>query len=494
MSHRQRSLSADSEDSDSDERDLIDLCENLKNTYDVSLIDLMTPELKEAFKTNTTSLTDIARCSNGRPVLATLIHNYYTKLTKKPIAKFISGPKNLTVHWSLDYNKLIYVFGESHVTSTNCLSKFPGLQYSDIMSIEDYISHLYTNPYTYIDLVAEFPALKIGQYEYASDILSFRPFASQEFTLYKLFEKAKICVNPNTRSDPACRLGRVHFFDVRTHNSATGEAVDTMSQFFIDFFRGTFEDDQYIDRILMSWKKTLTHIKAFYKPVFDLENACSFFNVFIFQNKYNLKELETLIDAKDSENLGKNLREILEKFIRDEVKVCIRDSSKVVQDNIHILADYDNKTFNNVNKSLRTGVRDSLNIFKNFLTSVVAITADVYMLSRIFKEFKFSKLPFLGATPGDQPNQMHNIIIYAGDAHSQRCRRFLQSLDFEEVGKTGQSENNNDYDSCIDMKNIRQPFFENNCTHKNPNEHDYVYNYGHRYDFGNPLWDPMILG
>jgi hypothetical protein len=78
----------------------------------------------------------------------------------------------------------------------------------------------------------------------------------------------------------------------------------------------------------------------------------------------------------------------------------------------------------------------------------------------MFKTFNVKKQPFVNAYKSDQPKKMHNIVIYAGDAHAQRYRRFLNSLVlnslgfFIEVEKTGQSDNTQI--SCID---IQQPFF-----------------------------------
>ena len=73
----------------------------------------------------------------------------------------------------------------------------------------------------------------------------------------------------------------------------------------------------------------------------------------------------------------------------------------------------------------------------------------------------------------DQPSTANNIIIYAGDYHSDRYRRFLKSIGNVPIEKTGQLETYGmDRDlnflsdttipkNCIDMTYIRQPFFIN---------------------------------
>jgi len=57
-------------------------------------------------------------------------------------------------------------------------------------------------------------------------------------------------------------------------------------------------------------------------------------------------------------------------------------------------------------------------------------------------------------SPIDQPDKAHNIIIYAGNSHSDIYRKFLTSIGFNQISKTGELDN-----TCIDMKKIKQPFF-----------------------------------
>ena len=474
-----------------DPNSLVNICEDLLLTYDVSLIDRLPQGLINAFKANTHDLTDVAKCSKGRPVLQKLIHNYYNKdtLPSRPIAKFISGPKNLTIHWSGFYRKLIYVFGEAHVSLPNCSHKFPhsNSTSTDIMSIENYIQQLYEHSYVFIDLFAEFPAIMKNTREYDSDIKNFKPFNPINYTLYNLFEKIKHCVNPNTRHFEPCQLGRAHFFDVRTYNPAVSQHTTPMSRFFMDFHKSTTDHD--IDKVLKDWRKTLVYIQKCYIPAIDLDRVTQFFSVHILNNPYNLEELNKLVNAED----GNNLRSILEEFIRDEIRDYIISASDHIKQNINLLAKYDQTIFLTT-KSVPLEIRDSFNIFQKFLVSVVAITADVYMLSRMFKKFNLTKAAFNGAIQGDQPDEARNIIIYGGDQHAQRCRRFLKLLDFEEVGKTGQSESTNGYDSCIDMKHISQPFFTIESTEENKYINDYQFNYSHNYGFGDELWDPMSIG
>ena len=81
----------------------------------------------------------------------------------------------------------------------------------------------------------------------------------------------------------------------------------------------------------------------------------------------------------------------------------------------------------------------------------------MYTLSRVFKIFKLEKKPYEGASFNDQPSQPHNIIVYAGDIHAERYRRFLESVGFQKIASSGGSLE--DPIHCLNMKTIRQPFF-----------------------------------
>ena len=53
--------------------------------------------------------------------------------------------------------------------------------------------------------------------------------------------------------------------------------------------------------------------------------------------------------------------------------------------------------------------------------------ADGYLLSRIFKEFDINTDKPEKKRGFDEPQRPHNIIIYGGDLHANRCRKFLEN-------------------------------------------------------------------
>jgi hypothetical protein len=93
------------------------------------------------------------------------------------------------------------------------------------------------------------------------------------------------------------------------------------------------------------------------------------------------------------------------------------------------------------------------------LSKINGCIADYYLLCRIFKQFDI-EIPaiFSSFRKTDEPSEPHNIIIYAGDAHARRVRKFLKNeLDFKMINEKG----NNIKANCIRMEDFPQPFFSN---------------------------------
>jgi hypothetical protein len=77
-------------------------------------------------------------------------------------------------------------------------------------------------------------------------------------------------------------------------------------------------------------------------------------------------------------------------------------------------------------------------------------------LARVFKKFNIDSKP----RTTDEPAKAHNIIIYAGNLHSQRYRKFLKYLGFRQVESAGDLEKpKSDMTNCVMISGITQPFF-----------------------------------
>jgi hypothetical protein len=188
-----------------------DICKALLNTYNTNVLDILDTDLQQALKRE-------AECSEQNPnpsgknreILVQLIKNHYDKDKIKPSAKFIGGPKTLTVHYIPQYKKKIYIFGEHHLNIMDCDKFYNFDKEKDLITpIEDYLYKLITNTDVFIDIFAEFFTYdKSGEY-------SRNPY-STEGRIDKLFKIFRKCLQKNTRHDEDCKLARIHYIDIRT--------------------------------------------------------------------------------------------------------------------------------------------------------------------------------------------------------------------------------------------------------------------------------------
>jgi len=530
MSSRGLSGSSFSEDEDYKERYIpLDeaekmesyLCEDLKREYDASLIDKMPYQLQK-------SIRDFSReelnCLNKRParpgipvrderpVLKRLVNNHFYRPTNPteglPKTKFIGGPKNLTVHWGKGFNMLVYIFGEGHQEKVDCASKFPeeikGLDPDNpehFRYVDDYMQQIFRYTPKYLDYGIELPTTGRGNFEYSlpTNIMIGKP----EFRLNKLFQKFKECIQPSTRHKTECQLGRVHFFDVRRDNILHSDDISLLLNSFL-----SIESDmtKIIDilknreniRILNNLNKCLVTENKF--------DVYTYFNAHIFGNPYNVVEMERLrnpkhvkdfISKEDAEFIRSEdviMADELSAFIRSEIRERVNTFYEILKENIGKILDYYEKKiqkygFPKDSSQIPIYITDCFVAIIPGIVSISCISPDLYLLARLFKTFNLSKPAFQGAIYQDQPIKAYNVVIYAGDQHAQRYRRFLNFQDFKEVGKTGQSEGGKDHDSCINMEYIHQPFFseESKVPMVVPEHARYMFNYKYRYNIDDPV-------
>ena len=410
-----------------------DIINQISLTYDTTLIeDLEDKTLKESFH----SVASKVNAKYNNTVLQKLIENHAKQ--NKPIAEYIIGPKNLTVHFSKEYNKLIYIFGEFHLEYPNC-NKFKNP--SNTQTIEDYLFELYQNTDVFIDFLFEFPSFGRKKNDYSTRDIG-KEFYSTNISLYKLFEKFRKCIEHPTRNDQSCKLGRVHFFNVRD------EKTSPLAKYSL-IMMGC-RDVNTITNFLNIDKSTCIYFNDFIDFVMKRssitfqEKLESYFNSYILGNMYNVHEMQK-VDRK--------MYDKIIEFIKLEIRNKISKNLQILEQYIKIINSRDKSQYAFVTNEIVTAF---INI-TTFFTNIVAIMADIYTLARMFKKFDLSKEGFEGAIYGDQPADSHNIIIYGGDKHSQLYRRFFIYLGFEYVNHTGQSDNN--FETCIDMERIHQPFF-----------------------------------
>ena len=436
-----------------------DYCQTLITTYNASILKLFPEPIQESFLTTAKDCLEKNKVETGkeRTVLATLISNLDNeKITPTlPNVGFMEGPLNISLHWSQRFQKLIYILGELHIGTKKC----PPDKEESTSKIEDYLSFWFKNPTAYTDFYLEIEGFEIPD---GYDGVEFEGQQNMDI----LRKQFSTCIDKLTRDkDLNCQTSRMHFFDIRQGNIKGGIPPITM--------------------FLLKIVNLLTYIK--YYP--SDSNKISKLQIFCDDNKEYMDTLEKIskysdqeykefwydqlysfqIIKKEIDRMDENVRPYLNYFIEKKLKeyiienICIRDLIRL----IFFYRNY--KWINNI--ILCEVFYETLNNLVSYSMNINSLFTDSYLLARIFKTFKINDLDPKKRRSVDEPSEPHNIIIYAGNNHSEICRQFLEFIGFKTLEKSGKGfnrvYNGLKYDKCIDIeeanldktKTITQPLF-----------------------------------
>lgn len=420
------------------------LCKDLVSTYNTNVLNNAPIELKKAFYNETKRVLKNPECIIGRKVLNTLIQNHFEK--QKPQPKFIGGPQTLTMHLSKIHQKIIYIFGEYHSKDMECDERFKKAKNeewgSNKMSIEDFFYNLILTTDVFIDFFFEFPAYSKNINKYTAMQIGGNP----ELRMQKLLDYFKKCAQYSTRYDEECKLARFHYFDIRREDNKEGNFKDTglfeLFKYKVSFIMKRKRKNEWAQEFRNLISKNPLYIMIM-KGLSEKDNNifldfCMTF--FINTNRFVVKELKK-VDA--------DMQDLILKFIRNEFLEKTKQLRKMWQHNVPIILNYPHK-----DKAFVLAIK---NVVTDKIICPMCLVADTYALSRIFKNFDMNDMEkaYTGAT--DQPSKAHNIIIYTGDLHAQTYRKFLNSINFNQISRTGISSFENI--TCLNMKTIQQPLF-----------------------------------
>ena len=435
------------------------LCKELVDTYNTNVLDnCKDKELIDEFM----KVSEQHRNGDeGKKVLMNLIYNHFSPDMKKPEPLFIGGPETLSVHWSDTHKKIIYIFGEHHSSMMECdkLKKEDIGEKWDVpgakrMSAEYFFGELIRTTDTFIDIFFEFPAMKMKSKEYSDGFVGFY----KTYRINKIFEKFKDCVEYSKRSARKCKLSRVHYFDTRKYDSGKGDVVGTniISWFRLYTFNitNTFYKEAWAGRFKFLFEKHECYTRMIkILGSFDDKLISQFLiSQTLTENKYTEKEL----DKFDSDNPYFLL---IISFMEEEYKDSINNYKLLWKKEGEIILKY-LKPEKETPPTDEEFIKSYMNIY-NSTVGVNAINSDIYLLSRLFKDFDLTKMEekaYVGAT--DQPVRATNVIIYTGDRHAERYRKFLkEKLNFDQIAQSGLPKTDKKPIYCLDMKTIPQPLF-----------------------------------
>jgi hypothetical protein len=432
----------------------------LEITYDTNLLDNK-PETEQVKYINSSIMN--RNNGKGNKVIKELTYNHYTKY--KPIVDFIGGPKTLSIHWHPQYKKIIYIFGEKHANTMDCeeFKTTTGIRYPITVPIEDYLYDLMKSTDVFLDIYFEFsfpsPHSK-----------SFPEYPSSNQRLHKLLNKFKKCLVYDSRHEKSCRLARSHYFDIRQDSSNPRDLEERKIDIvWVRRILDTAYGFKTLEGRIWQLKKILggkSYVSDILRKLTDTNdvNIYEFMFKQLKENRYIKKELGKIVENRE------NLISAFDSFFYAKLRKTMMF--------------YDNKFVLNIDKIRRSvntllnykttsddELNDNLGDFLKAMLLLISCFADAYLLARVFKNFNMSEMEekaYKGAT--HQPNRAHNIIIYAGDAHADNYREFLSYIGFTEIDSLGiDLEKPNPYvhipnmpRNCLDMRNIKQPFFSYN--------------------------------
>jgi hypothetical protein len=424
--------------------------EELTSTYDTNLFDNQSELLQKKFL----DYSIMNKENKGNKILMELICNHYDKSVNKPIAEFIGGPKNLTIHWHPGYNKIIYIFGEWHSNTMDC-TDFD--EKSVTFAVEDYLYDLMLSTDVFLDIFCEtsFPDEELSTYV---------SYAPADTRLHKLINNFTTCLYKPTRHDKICKLARSHYFDFRLPSSNPGnlesskiDIVWVMSRLQrchtisakggkgIEIFKRFMEKEKKMGIIL----KNLAHEND--------EIVFEFMKDQLRNNRYIKKELSKIVENK------KLLKSAIVNFCEILIYKNMKPKFNKIRSLVLQILDLEKNLDEDKKKELLT----SIGTLWGLMVYPLACFVDAYLLARVFKDFdmtEIDKKAYEGAT--HQPNRAHNIIIYAGEYHAENYRDFLSIVGFDEIDSSGievddtpSKPKQNIPKNCLDMRNIKQPFF-----------------------------------
>jgi hypothetical protein len=422
-------------------RNMDELCKKLTGTYNTNFLDNYDPEIGKEFLKASEKYKNSGK---GKNILMNLIHNHFEP--KKEYPKFIGGPKSLTLQWSDEYQMMIYIFGEYHSDEMNC-NKIKGYNSSlYTMPIEEFLAKVITETDAFIDLYIEVPAYLKEVNEYKDN---FKPFPDA-YRLSELLKKFRKCIQYTTRAAKECKLARVHYFDIR-YKDTDGSIQPVNDIGFVKIYtqlvlKSEKQSDK-VDAFKIFAERTPQFINILNGSVEkDIRKSMDFWKSYIYTNSFITKEMDKIKDHK----LRQKILDFIENELLNEILLCqlvLNTSSKDILDYMAGGDKVSDITF--------------INSFKSILNCLIgfnAIIVDAYTIARIFKDFDMTdmqKKAYKGSI--DQPINAHNIIIYAGDDHCLRYRKFLQSIGFKQYGKSGDF--GISVTTCLNISNFKTPFF-----------------------------------
>ena len=386
------------------------LCEELNKTYNPKIMDKYSPDVQTVFF----NIAQSNAKNKGNKNLITLINNYRKK-NKTPVIQYITGPGEVSKYVSEKWGKTIYLFGENdHSVEKGCATWIDDLDNKKHMSIENYLKEVFENTSVFIDFFIELPVITNTK-----DV----NIINENQTVYLLYNKFKKCLYKDGCQWPI----RVHGVDIRNIISDKYQTSDL----------------SYVDSDLMM----IDYLKRV-----DPKHVWITLENFKIKHSNIIQKLKKIRKQKDLIKLIKHEIEI-HPLIQKELSKT-QFPKKLISDIIIAGLGIDKSLLNKPKivgrffESLEWSKTfpPGLSMVSKLLTSINALTMDVYSVARMFRLFDVKQ--------SEHPESIDNIIYYAGNGHTMILEFILSKIGFKKV-----EQSKNWYQSCVNMEGI-QPLFQ----------------------------------
>jgi hypothetical protein len=176
------------------------------------------------------------------------------------------------------------------------------------------------------------------------------------------------------------------------------------------------------------------------------------------KNSYVKKELDNCDKEMAEKIYDFYKKEIIEELDTDSILEGVDGSTKTVNNLQSIKEITDIIVYYTYNGNIDPNIFIAqFNELRKFLIPINAAVVDCYTLSRIFKRFNLQPENPQKRRTTDEPETPSNIIIYAGNNHSNRYRKFLKEIHFSLIADIGSTKK--PVRNCINMseRDTKQP-------------------------------------
>ena len=332
--------------------------------------------------------------------------------TRSAVQRGVSGTPDLVTsvmgiisasyHMNPRLQKRILVLGDHHTEKADC--KVPGMK-----NVSQFLKHIVEQDKSQkYDIFFEF-----GYYTHGMEQPTSNPAYNQGYLFGLVKDEWKNCIKLDKTMCEYQNV-RVHYTDMRQFVKPVWDIAQIMVHQFGKLTEGS-----------TTWVDFLTNLSTMKFALMDLKKLTG--NKLTrgwIMNTYKIGKQMTKCPYS-------GVVQLLNAFIEREIVSNLVDIDELI---------------NFIDRFEETDqMKHRLRRYSDTIFDLTTAIMDAYTLSRLFSQFQ------------NDDQEPHNIIIYAGDSHSENYRKFFDKAEFTRIGLS-KSVSDSDV-KCVNMSSYQQPFF-----------------------------------